>query len=52
MMMQMEKSLVEELDDLYENKLAKEKKIEQLKDEIQRDSIKWVSLSLSLLISF
>jgi hypothetical protein len=35
-----DKSLCEELDDLYEAKLAKEKKIEQLKDELHRDSIK------------
>ncbi len=40
MMMQMEKGLVEDLDELYEAKLAKEKKIEQLRDEIQRDTIK------------
>jgi hypothetical protein len=39
-MIQYDKSLCEELDDIYETKLAKEKKIEQLKDEIHRDTIK------------
>ena len=40
MIIQYDKSLCEQLDDLYENKLAKEKKIEQLKDEMHRESIK------------
>ena len=39
-MIQYDKSLCEQLDDLYETKLAKEKKIEQLKDEMHRDTIK------------
>jgi hypothetical protein len=39
-MIQFDKKLCEELDDLYETKLAKEKKIDQLKDEIHRDSVK------------
>lgn len=41
-MIQYDKKLCEELDDLYEMKLAKEKKIDQLKDEIHRDTIKYV----------
>lgn len=40
MMIQWDKSLCEQLDDIYENKLAKEKKMEQLKDEIHKDTIK------------
>jgi hypothetical protein len=39
-MIQYDKSICEELDELYEAKLAKEKKIDQLKEEIQRDSNK------------
>jgi hypothetical protein len=39
-MIQYDKSLCEQLDELYETKLAKEKKIEQLKDDIHKDSIK------------
>jgi hypothetical protein len=39
-MIQYDKSICEELDELYELKTAKEKKIEQLKDEIQRDANK------------
>ena len=39
-MIQFDKNLCEQLDEIYENKLAKEKKIEQLKDEIHRDTIK------------
>lgn len=39
-MMQYDKQLCEELDDLYELKMAKEKKIEQLKEEIERDARK------------
>jgi hypothetical protein len=40
-MIQYDKKLCEELDDLYEMKLAKEKKIDQLKDEMHRDTIKY-----------
>ena len=39
-MIQYDKSLCEQLDELYETKLAKEKKIEQLRDDIHKDSIK------------
>lgn len=39
-MIQYDKTLCEELDDLYETKQAKEKKVEQLKDEIERDAHK------------
>lgn len=39
-MMQYDKQLCEELDDLYEIKMSKEKKIEQLKEEIERDARK------------
>ncbi len=40
MMIQWDKSLCEQLDEIYESKLAKEKKIDQLKDDIHRDTIK------------
>ena len=40
MMIQWDKSLCEQLDDLYETKMAKEKKVESLKEEIHKDSIK------------
>lgn len=40
MMIQWDKSLCEQLDEIYESKLAKEKKIEQLKEDIHRDTIK------------
>lgn len=40
MMIQWDKSLCEQLDDIYEAKLAKEKKIEQLKEETHKDTIK------------
>ena len=43
MMIQWDKSLCEQLDDIYESKQAKEKKIEQLKDEIHKDTIKYVT---------
>jgi hypothetical protein len=39
-MIQFDKSICEQLDDIYETKLAKEKKIEQLKEEIHRDTTK------------
>jgi len=39
-MIQYDKSLCEQLDELYESKLAKEKKIEQLKDDIHKDAVK------------
>ena len=39
-MIQYDKSLCEQLDDLYETKLAREKKIDQLKEEVHRDTIK------------
>jgi len=41
-MQQYDKQLCEELDDLYEVKLAKEKKVEQLKEDIERDALKFV----------
>lgn len=41
-MMQHDKNLCEELDEIYESKLLKEKKIEQLKEEIERDALKFV----------
>lgn len=40
MMLQWDKSLCEQLDDIYESKTAKEKKIEALKDEVHKDTIK------------
>lgn len=49
-MNQYDKTLCEELDDLYEAKMAKEKKIEQLKDEIERDSHKLDSILICLFI--
>ena len=39
-MIQYDKQICEELDDMYEVKLAKEKKIEQLKEEIEREAHK------------
>ena len=39
-MIQYDKSLCEQLDDIYEAKLAKEKKMDQLKEEIHRDTVK------------
>ena len=42
MMIQWDKSLCEQLDEIYEAKVVKEKKIEQLKDEIHRDTIKYL----------
>jgi hypothetical protein len=39
-MIQYDKSICEELDELYEIKVAKEKKLDQLKEEIQRDANK------------
>ena len=42
MMIQWDNSLCEQLDEIYEAKVAKEKKIEQLKDEIHRDTIKYL----------
>ena len=39
-MIQFDKSICEQLDDIYETKLAKEKKNEQLKEEIHRDTTK------------
>lgn len=41
MMIQWDKSLCEQLDDIYESKVAKEKKVEALKDEIHKDTIKY-----------
>ena len=40
MMIQWDKNLCEQLDEIYESKLAKEKKLEQIKDDIHRDTIK------------
>ncbi|RNA31071.1 hypothetical protein BpHYR1_023928 [Brachionus plicatilis] len=39
-MIQYDKNLCEQLDDIYDSKLAKEKKIEQLKEDIHRDTLK------------
>ena len=39
-MIQWDKSICEQLDDLYESKLAKEKKIKQLEEDMHRDSVK------------
>jgi hypothetical protein len=39
-MIQYDKSICEELDELYESKTAKEKKIDQLKEEISREANK------------
>lgn len=40
MMIQWDKSLCEQLDDIYEGKMAKEKKMDQLKEDIHKDTIK------------
>jgi len=48
-MLQWDKSLCEQLDDIYESKQVKEKKIEQLKDEIHKDTIKYVAVLMFFL---
>lgn len=47
-MIQYDKSICEELDGIYESKLAKEKQIERLKDDIQREANKEDSLRKKL----
>lgn len=47
-MIQYDKNLCEELDELYDAKSAKEKKIEELKEDIERDARKLVILILKI----
>ncbi|CAF0828864.1 unnamed protein product [Brachionus calyciflorus] len=47
-MLQYEKNICEQLDDIFDSKVAKEKKIEQLKEEIHRDTIKEENLRKKL----